>query len=153
MAGHTQRNEVYEYTLPAHGTGTDINTWPKVDKVRVIKGWWPGVEGYANGLVWHKGKLWAAPRVFYDMKPPNVTKLYATDGEVMTIQLPRQQFAGFVKSAKDLQLGCGGYESGQGSAFGPTLATLDGKVLINHSFRSTWDQREKRDPNYHPWRQ
>lgn len=149
MVGHAHRNEVNEFHLPAHGTGTDINNWPRLDPVRVIKRWWPAEEGYANGLIWHKGKLWAAPRVFYDMKPPSVTKIYATDGEVITIPIPRQQFAGFVKSASEFEIGCGGYESGQGSAFGPTLATVAGKILINHSFKGTWEQREKREPNYH----
>jgi hypothetical protein len=31
---------------------------------------------------------------------------------------------------KDPYIGCGGDESGQGGTRGPTLATLDGKVLI-----------------------
>jgi hypothetical protein len=47
-------------------------------------------------------------------------------------------------------LGCGGYESGQGATYGPTLAKLDSTILINQPTLSngTWDNRTPRPPNY-----
>lgn len=155
MVGHAQRNEVYEYDLPVMGTGSNVNTWPILPIKRIIQGWWPAGEGYANGLAFWNGKLWACPRVFYDMQPPPVTKMYATDGEVRTINIPRQKFAGFVKSAGGLELGGGGYESGQGSSSGPSLAKLDGTALIQYGWPSlpsdspaAWNERCPREPNY-----
>lgn len=149
LVGHAQRREVCEFDLPAHGTGVEITSWPKLKPTRTIQGWWK--DGYANSLAYHDGKLWAAVRKYYDTAPPATLTLFSDTGESKTIKLPRQQFGGFVKSAGQFpELGCGGYESGQGSAFGPTLATLDGKSLIRHSFNANWDAREKRDPNYYP---
>lgn len=150
MVGHAQRNEVYEYDLPEHGTGSDPASWPRVNMTRKIPGWWEG--GYANNLAFHDGKLWAAPRTFYDMKPPPNLVLYARSGETKNVFLPRQQYSGFVKSpgGKFPEVGGGGYESGQGSAFGPTLAKLDGTRLIHHDMSGKWDTREKREPNYYP---
>ncbi|MBL8821253.1 MAG: hypothetical protein JNJ77_01605 [Planctomycetia bacterium] len=149
MVGHAQRNEVYEYELPEHGIGNDPASWPRVNIVRTIKGWWEG--GYANSLAFYEGKLWAAPRMFYDMKPPRNLVLYAMSGETKNVFLPRQQYGGFVKSAgKFPEVGGGGYESGQGTSFGPTLGTLDGRKLIHHDFSGKWDTREKREPNYYP---
>lgn len=150
VAGHAQRNEVYEYDLPAMGTGSDISTWPALQPVRVIQPWWPESEGYCNGLMVRDGKLWACPRVFYDMQPPAVTKYYSNAGDVVTVNVPRQEYAGFVKSATGFELGCGGYESGQGAACGPTLAGLDGTAKIAHPWSLTWEGREKREPNYYP---
>lgn len=150
MVGHGQRNEVYEYDLPEHGTGSDPAAWPRVNMVRKIPGWWEG--GYANNLAFHEGKLWAAPRKFYDMKPPPNLVLFAMSGETKNIFLPRQEYGGFVKSpgSKFPEVGGGGYESGQGSAFGPTLAKLDGTRLIHHDMSGKWNTREKREPNYYP---
>jgi hypothetical protein len=148
LVGHAQQNEVYEYDLPTHGTGKDINTWPILKPIRVIPAWWK--DGYANGLAFHDGKLWAAARKYYDTAPPETMTLFAMTGETIDIKLPRQQFAGFVKSVgKFPEIGCGGYESGQGAAFGPTLATLEGKKLIDNNFANDWKTREKREPNYH----
>lgn len=147
MVGHAQRHEVYEYDLPEHGTGSDPAKWPRVNIVRTIPGWWEG--GYANNLVFHDGKLWAAPRMFYDMKPPPNLILFARTKETKNVFLPRQQYGGFVKSPGQFpEVGGGGYESGQGSAFGPTLGKLDGTRLIHHDMSGKWDTREKREPNY-----
>jgi hypothetical protein len=149
VVGHAQRNEVYEYDLPEFGKGSDLKKWPQLKPVRVIPGWWQ--DGYANSLAYHNGKVWAAVRKYYDTAPPPTTTLFAQTGETKEIDLPRQQFSGFVKSAGRFpELGCGGYESGQGSAFGPTLATIEGKPLIIHNFDPTWSMREKREPNYFP---
>ncbi|HMO36419.1 MAG TPA: hypothetical protein PKA06_10275, partial [Gemmatales bacterium] len=149
LVGHAERDEVYEYELPEMGPGQDPQQWPALKPVRVIPGWWQ--DGYANSLAYHEGKLWAAIRKFYDTSPPKTLTLFASDGSQKEINLPRQQFSGFVKSAgKFPELGCGGYESGQGSAFGPTLATIEGKALIYHDFNADWKSREKREPNYYP---
>jgi hypothetical protein len=149
VVGHAQRQEVYEFDLPDFGKGVKVGDWPALKSKRVIPGWWQ--DGYANSLVYHDGKLWAAVRKFYDTSPPSTLTLFALGGESRTIKLPRQQYSGFVKSAGQFpELGCGGYESGQGSAYGPTLATLEGKSLIAHDFNNNWDTREKREPNYFP---
>jgi len=151
MVGHGQRQEVYEYDLPEHGTGSNPASWPRVNIARTIPGWWPE-DCYANNLSYHEGKLCAAPRKFYDMKPPPNLILFAKSGEAKNVFLPRQEYGGFVKSSggKFPEVGGGGYESGQGSAFGPTLARLDGTRLIHHDMSGKWDTREKREPNYYP---
>lgn len=156
MVGHAQRNEVQEYDLPAEfGPGEDINAWPRLNPVKTHAGWW--VDGYANGLCWWKGKLWAIVRKFYDMAPPSSLTLFAQDGEKIVINLPRQVFNGFVKFGpnQDPLIGCGGYESGQGSCSGPSLCTLDGLPLIQYGWPSSpganlenWNLRAPREPNY-----
>lgn len=158
MVGHAQENYVNEYLLPDEfGTGTDVNAWPILVKTRTIPGWWE--DGYANGLVVWRGKLWAIVRKFYDTSPPSFLTLFAEDGERITINLPRQKFNGFIKFGPGLDplIGAGGYESGQGSCSGPTLATLDGQVLINHQWPASpgvnlenWNKRASRDNNYWP---
>lgn len=169
MAGHAQRQEIVEYSLlPRNGnatakepippgTGDDIMQWPQLDPVRVHPGFWKG--GYAGGLCLKDNILWASPKKFYDMEPPPAFDLYGKNletGEVKTIRvkLPRQAFGGgFVKGRPGtMLLGCGGYESGQGSVSGPTLATVDGTVLIgqpNHGTRE-FEKRERRPANYWP---
>jgi len=167
MAGHAQRWEICEYDLPAMGTGSDVDAWPRVDPVRIMPPWWP--KGYPNGLAFWRGKLWVAPRVFYDSgaDDPNTPSpeasseenliLYAADGETIELPYDRQAFSGFVKRGPGLDpyIGCGGYESGQGTSAGPTLATLDGKVLIEYGWPGEpgpnlehWNERAPRDPNY-----
>jgi hypothetical protein len=146
------------------GSGTDVSGWPVVTRTGTIAGWWPAAQGYCNGLVLWRGKLWAAPRLFYDTNPPATMSIYAQDGETLTFQLPRQVFAGFVKRGPgaDPLLGCGGYESGQGSSSGPSLATLSGQPLVRYGWPSdpgavgangvpaNWNGRAPRDPNYFP---
>lgn len=157
MAGHAQRNEVLEYSLPALGGGTDPAGWPKLMAVRTLAGWWQG--GYCNGLCFWRGKLWASPRNGYDTAPPPTLTLYAQDGETAVVPLPRQAYSGFVKRGPDLDplVGCGGYESGQGSVSGPTLARLDGTRLIGYGWPAApgaglehWNERAPRDPDYWP---
>jgi hypothetical protein len=151
LAGHFQRNEVYEFDLPTSlGTGADPAQWPLLKPVKTIPGWWPASEGYCNGLAYFRGKLWVSPRVYYDQAPTPTLTLYAQDGEKITLNLPRQKFSGFVKrKGEGPYVGGGGYESGQGSACGPTLADLSGKILIDRAlFSASWEQREKRDANY-----
>jgi hypothetical protein len=156
LAGHTQTNEIWEYDLPEMGTGGEMSRWPGLKPVQKIAAWWPPAEKghyhYANGLAFFRGKLWACPRVHYDQAPAAVTTLYARDGEKLVVRLPRQVFAGFVKVAgHEPLLGCGGYESGQGSAAGPSLATLEGQALIMPaSFGAPGSQRELREANYWP---
>lgn len=159
LVGHAQRNEVLEYHLPGAGQGDDTTNWPIVQPTRTIPGWWPAEHGYANGLCWWQGTLWVAPRVFYATNPLPVTTAHAQDGRKLTINLPPQAFSGFVKTGVDQApyLGCGGYESGQGSVSGPTLARLDGTVLISYQWPAlpgdrleNWDKRAPREPNYYP---
>ncbi len=160
MAGHAQDNTIVEYDLPAMGTGTDPDAWPIVVPVRTIQQWWP--KGYPHGLLFWHGKVWVAPRVFYDQPPSSGEPLtiYAIDGETMTFPaLLRQTFSGFVKRGPGLDpyIGGGGYESGQATVSGPTLATLDGKILITHGWPGLpgdnlehWNERAPRAPNYNP---
>jgi hypothetical protein len=150
MVGHTQRNEILLFDLPAMGTGTDSKQWPVVKPREVVAGWWPK-DCYASGLTYWKGDLWVSPRKFYDTNPPGEQTWYSRKGQTVHFKLPRQQFNGMVKRLKDDPWpGGGGYESGQGSAFGPTLADLSGGVKITHTFDAGWDSREKREPNYWP---
>lgn len=158
MVGHVQRNEVLEYDLSAMGTGTDVNAWPAVSPTRTIQGWWPAAQGYGYGLIFWRGKLWVSPRVFYDQgAEATPLTLYAQDGETIALSLPRQVFSGFVKRGPGQEplIGGGGYESGQGTAFGPSLATLDGRVLRRYQWavlpganREHWNDRAPREPNY-----
>ncbi len=167
MVGHAQTDDILEFNLPAMGTGTDVSAWPRVDPVRTIPGWWP--KGYAHGLLWWQGKLWASPRVFYDQPPSSEEGLtiYGIDPsnlgagvETMTFSsLRRQTFTGFVKRGPGLDplLGGGGYESGQGTVSGPTLATLDEIVRFSYQWLDQpgaaledWDTRAPRAPNYTP---
>ncbi len=156
MAGHSQRNEIMVYDLPERGTGTDPSQWPIVEASRLIPSFWTG--GYANGVAFMNGKLWVSPRTFYDTSPPPDMTLFAEDGEKIVVALPRQSFSGFVKSADgSLMLGSGGYESGQGSCSGPSLAKMDGTPLIRFGWPGTpgtafenWNLRCPREPNYYP---
>jgi hypothetical protein len=139
--------EVLEFDLPA---GIENNLeWVPTNPVRSIPGWWPQWDGYCNGLAFINGKLYAALKPGYNTNPPQTSILYGMDGSQLTVPLPPQQFGGFVKSVNGVEYGCGGYESGQGWAYGPTLATMAGEVLINHDSTNTFEQREKREPNYH----
>ena len=159
MVGHAQRNEVLEFNLPAMGSGSDVNAWPRVDSVRTIQGWWP--KGYGYGLAFWHGKLWVSPRVFYDTPPSSGEPLsiYAEDGETRNFPgLVRQSFSGFVKRGPGLDpyIGGGGSESGQGISAGPTLATIGGQSLVSYRWLNDpganleyWDTRPPREPNYH----
>lgn len=155
MSGHTQHNTIQEFILPEIGPGDDINQWPVVTPTRTIASFWDGGEGiavYPNGLIFWKGKLWVAPRKFYDTAPPETLTLYSESGEKIVVPLPRQIFSGFVKRfGQDPLLGCGGTESGQGSARGPSLATMDGgTVYLYHDYSPEWEGREDRPANYFP---
>lgn len=132
MVGHAQRQELLEYDLPPMGTGSDIAAWPRVDPISRKPPFWQG--GYGNGLIFWRGKVWVSDRVFYDITPPQTMTLTAVDGETIAIAAPRQVFSGFVKRGPGLDplIGCGGYESGQGSSSGPSLCTLDGQVMFRH---------------------
>lgn len=160
MSGHVQALDIVEYDLPPMGSGSDVNAWPQVDPVRRIPLWWPYQEGvYVNGLCFWREKLWVTIRVFYAQNAavfPTLT-LYAEDGERITLNLPTQQFSGFVKRGPDLDplIGCGGYDSGQGTVSGPTLATIDGQVLRTYGWPAQpgpnlehWNERAPREPNY-----
>lgn len=165
MVGHAQQNYVQVYNLPAIGSGTDVNQWPIVVPTRTIPGWWP--TGYCNGLVWWNGKLWASPRVFYDGypsagEPLTIYGIDPTNPAIVTpLALPyaRQAFSGFIKRGpgQDPLIGGGGYESGQGTVSGPTLATLAGQVLTTYEWLNSpgpnlefWNTRAPREPNYEP---
>lgn len=156
MVGHSQRQEILEFALPPMGTG-DESTWPLVQPSRVIQRFWS--TGNAYGLAIFRGTLWVAPRVFYDQPPSseeNLT-LYAQDGETISLPYKRQVFAGFVKRGPGLDpfIGGGGYDSGQGTRSGPSLATLDGQILLEYGWPGHpgdnlehWNERAPREPNY-----
>jgi hypothetical protein len=160
MVGHVQRQELLEYDLPPMGIGPDADAYPRVNSVKRSAPFWQ--DGYANGLILWRGKLWASPRKFYDTTPPPTLSLFAQDGERLTLNLPRQVFSGFVKRGPGLDplIGCGGYESGQGSSSGPSLATLEGRSLLQYSWPAdpgpvgsngvpaSWNDRAPREPNY-----
>jgi len=169
IGGHAQRQEIVEFSLMrrsdetgksekiAPGTGDDVMKWPRLDPVKVHAGFWEG--GYVGGLYYKDNTLWASPKKFYDMSPPPRFHLYGKNldtGKVETIPvgLPRQAFGGgFVKGKPGtILLGCGGYESGQGSVSGPTLATIEGKTLIRQANHGTmeFEKRELRPPTYWP---
>lgn len=148
VVGHEQRNEVYEYQLPAMGTGSDYSQWPAVTRTQTIAGWWTG--GYGSGIIFKDGQLRVCPKKFYDTTPPTVTEIFAQDGTLQTVSVPRQRFGGFVKGVGSLELGGGGYESGQGWARGPTLAKLDGTKLIDFPQTSVPVNCCPREPNYWP---
>jgi hypothetical protein len=142
--------QVFEFTLPEVGKGRDIESWPILRPNRAISRWWQ--DGcYAHSLCWWKGKLWASPRHPYDTAPPPTLELSTSDGEKLVVKAGRQAFSGFVKRGPNQEpyVGAGGHESGQGSSKGPTLATLQGQILIYHDVRDGWNGREKREPNYH----
>ena len=154
VAGHAQRQEIYEYDLPPMGTG-DESSWPVVPRVRVIPGFWS--DGNAYGLAFFRNTLWVAPRKFYDIAPSERLTLYAQDGEKIVLRYRQQMFSGFVKRGPGLDplIGGGGYESGQGTVSGPTLATLDGRIILSYGWPGTpggrlenWNQRAPREPNY-----
>ncbi len=156
MVGHAQRQEILEFDLPPMGSGSE-SSWPIVSHSRVIQRFWG--TGYAHGLCFFRGKLWVSPRVFYDQPPQSEENLiiYAADGDQIALPYKRQIFSGFVKRGPGLDpyIGGGGYESGQGTSSGPSLATLNGQVLIQYGWPGTpggnlefWNQRAPREPNY-----
>jgi hypothetical protein len=157
MVGHAQRQEILEYDLPAMGAGSSESNWPVVFPSRTIPRFWG--TGYAHGLCYFRGKLWASPRVFYDQPPQSEEPLTicAEDGTTIALPYKRQIFSGFVKRGPGLDpfIGGGGYESGQGTSSGPALATLGGQVIIQYGWPGDpgpnleyWNQRAPRDPNY-----
>jgi hypothetical protein len=155
MVGHSQRQELLEFDLPPMRTG---GGWGEpVQPTKVIPRFWS--TGNAYGLAHFRGKLWVSPRVFYDQPPQSEEPLtlYAEDGETIALPYKRQIFSGFVKRGPGLDplIGGGGYESGQGTASGPSLATLDGQILIEYGWPGTpganlehWNERAPREPNY-----
>ena len=169
LGGPANRNELAEFSLsrrsPAGGledvplgTGDDVSKWPRLEQVKRHESFWE--KGcYAGGLYYKDDCLWVSPRKFYDMAPPGQFTLAGKDlktDQIKTklVKLPRGAFGGgFVKGKPDTMLiGCGGYESGQGSVAGPTLATPEGKVLIRQPNHGTmaFEQREHRPANYWP---
>ena len=176
MAGHAQRRETKVYTLGDFTPGSDLNNYKIITPTGTIpKFWTESSEGqgtYADNYCFMDGILWVAPRTFYEMRPVNFTTIYptvigasASRAAVlpMTIKgLRSTAFGGFVKSAgKFPMLGGGGYESGQGSAFGPTLGSFkpgdvegyyDGTTLIDYPWAGNLDfsKRAPRFPNYQP---
>jgi len=154
---------VHEYRLAdCKGTGGDPSTWPVLQPVRTTNKFWQNVEGsgtYCGGLAFFRSKLWCSPKVMYAasaMQGGGPLTLVSPDGDRIDVPLPRQKFSGFVKRAgQEPLIGGGGYASGQGSVSGPTLATMDGKVLLSYEWPATpgaklenWKLRAPRDPNY-----
>jgi hypothetical protein len=148
--GPATENSLLLFDLPSMGLGTDLKTWPVLKPKEKVAAFWPA-DCYPSGLAWWNDDWWVSPRKFYDTSPPADQTWYSRKGKKPHFNLPRQQFNGMVKTfGKDPVPGGGGYESGQGSAFGPTLASADGKRLITHDFNATFEKRERREPNYWP---
>ena len=153
VGGHKQQNEVGEFVLPTMGIGIDSSQWPIIDRTKVIPQFWAG--GYAGGLAYENGELVVSPRIQYDTSPGPlvVSRMNLATGVVSHVDpsLSKPGWGGgFIKGGAELMLGCGGYESGQGSKSGPTLAKMDGQVLLDKANHGTldWNAREKRPPNY-----
>lgn len=153
IGGHGQENEIHEYTLPPMGKGDNLDQWPILERGATHEKFWG--RGYARGLEVRDGVLWVSARVFYDMKTEPLT-LYGKDlatGKIHTrpTGLSQPGFGGgFIKGADRRLIGCGGYESGQGSTAGPTLATADGTVLMDRANHGTmvFEDRERRPATY-----
>jgi len=156
MSGHAQRNETCVFDISAgHTLGTDPNAFARLKPVEKIPAWWlqsgTGLGTYAGSYAMWKGKLWAAPKTFYETAPKNETLLVAIDGEKLVVQgLRGQAFGGFVKPATgDPYIGAGGNDSGQGGSYGPTLGTLAGQSLVDYPWQpTTWENRALRPANY-----
>lgn len=176
--GYEGPHPISEFNLPKMSVGSDPTKWAMIEPSMIHDPWW--AYGYCSGLVLWRGKLWMAPKVYYDTAPPLQTQLIAQDGETILIPetvlfepdgrggrrpinaVGRQAFAGFVKRGygKDPYVGDGGDESGQGGACGPTLAKLNGTILISYgrpfelgpidseNRPANWNQRAPRPPNY-----
>jgi hypothetical protein len=166
--GHAQTMPLAEYQLPAMGSGTNFNSYPIVGQAKsygnpyTISGWNSnyGTQLYAGGLMWRDGLLWMSGKGFYAASgsfPSTVIKKFslgssAAIAETITIaSRPCQAFGGgFIKGhPTDILVGCGGYESGQGSRSGPCWMKLDGTVLNEFGdFSGPKLEREKRTNNY-----
>jgi hypothetical protein len=167
--GHAQTVNLAGYDLPAMGTGTSYAAWPQVNQARdygspyTVAGWSTiyGNQLYAAGLMWRDGKLWMSGKGFYASGgsfPSTVVKKFTLSGSTATLAetvtlsgRPMQAFGGgFVKGHPDgVLLGCGGYESGQGSRSGPCWMTLGGTVVNEFPvFDAPKELREKRPNNY-----
>lgn len=160
-SGHSNENIIHEYQLPdSYGTGPDVLQWPELRRVRTHQNFWgdePGGwgHGWSGGIQVKDGILWVSPKVYYDSAPKRLV-IYGKDlltGEKHRIATTLQSPAfggGFVKGKADMLLGCGGYESGQGAVYGPTLAKLDSTILLNQPSlnEGTWENRTPRPPNY-----
>ncbi|MFO7902082.1 MAG: hypothetical protein R6U98_05440 [Pirellulaceae bacterium] len=156
-AGHAQRNEIHEYKLPEIGSGESVTAWPVAPRVATHERFWD--TGNARGLQVRDGKLYVSTKVFYDMKPGpvNISSKDLSTGETDRFEIPslgKGAFGGgFVKGhPTEWLIGCGGYESGQGSVAGPTCARVDGTKLLNQVNHGSmvFGSREVREPNYWP---
>jgi hypothetical protein len=153
VGSHAHDEHLNIYDLPTMGVGEDIADWPIVQQSGQVAKFWD--RGNRVGVMIRDGKLWVNTKVFYDMSPGTL-KLYGKDletGEVETlpVNLSQPAFgAGFIKGHPlQWMIGCGGYESGQGSVAGPTAALVDGTILLdqaNHG--AAFELRERRPANY-----
>jgi hypothetical protein len=146
--------QINEFNLGPMGLGSNVAQYPQRWVARKHSNFWG--RGNPMGLDFKDGVLWVSPKVHYDTAPINLSlkgKNLAT-GEITTIPtiLPMPGYGGgFVKGwHSEWLIGCGGYESGQGSRSGPTLATSNSQVLMSKATHGTmnWNEREKRPPNY-----
>ncbi len=164
MTGHVHDTSLHTYNLANAGP---MESFPEVNPVATEYGWWPHFKEdgqtaqYANGLWFDGEKYWAACRAHYDTTPRWDMDVYGSDGTVWNIPLAQQRFSGFVKPPPGDDLiswayfGCGGYESGQGTCSGPTLADYTGQVYLEYDWLpnpgpslSQWDTRAPRRPDY-----
>ena len=165
MTGNLLNTRLLTYNLANAGP---MESFPEVNPAEEGWGWWPDdkdatTKQYANGLWFDGDKWWAVCRAHYDMSPRGDMDVYADDGTVWPVPLPQQKFSGFVKPPPDAEgiswayFGCGGYESGQGTSSGPTLADCNGSVFLEYDWLPTpgsnlerWNTRAPRLPDYFP---
>ncbi len=165
MTGHVHTTRILTYDL---ANAPPMEGFPEVYPISADWGWWPNTKEnadhqYCNGLWFNGTNWWAVCRAHYDMSPRWDMDVYADDGTVWTAPLPQQKFSGFVKTpiGEDgiswAYFGCGGYESGQGTPSGPTLADYLGNVYLDYDWLPNpganlehWNTRAPRPADYWP---
>lgn len=141
MVGNVHSNNVLTFDLK---NAPPLETFPEIYPVKVEPGWWPTHKNgadhqYANGLWFDGSRYWAVCRAHYDTAPTWNMMAYADDGDIYEIPLEQQKFSGFVKppvgddGVSWAYFGCGGYESGQGTCSGPTLADCEGNIFLQYA--------------------
>ena len=145
QGGHDQKDDVILYQMPDIGSGepgANHANWPIAERVGPLptRFWveqpWgtnQNLSDHNNGLMIYGGKLWVSSRIKYDAVGTNRSMiLCSSDGDRIAVPLDRAGFGGgFIKGHPEWLIGCGGYRSGSGSKAGPTVARIDGTILLD----------------------
>jgi hypothetical protein len=172
---HRHEQALHRYALPDRvGAGDRVSEYPllvpeRTWAVRALFPSWPEGQSLRDVTVVRTADgydLAGIGRVFYNTSPRADTRISIRaldargDTTSMTrrieVPLPEQEFTGFVKHldpARDLEtIGGGGYDSGQGSVAGISLARLDNgrwtRQLSPPSFADLSSPRLPRDAEY-----